>query len=346
MSHPYRSQPPRAFWSAAVPGGRAALDIYRPRAPLDGSTRIATAGSCFARHIGRWLRTAGLAVLDAEPLPATVPQSVAARYGYGLFSARFGNVYTARQMAELLAEVADGAAPLIWQNAGRFRDALRPTVEPEGLDSAAEVALHRALHLERVARMLGTTDLFVLTLGLTEAWQDRDAGRTLPLCPGVAGGTFDPTRHRLAVFRTAEVLADLHSIRALLHRFNPGMRIFLTVSPVGLAATATGDHVLTATAASKATLRAAVAEFVADVADADYFPSLEIATHPAFGGPFPAPGLREISGAGVARVMEVFFAAHGLAEAPAAAPLSAPEPIGEGDTDTTCDERLLEAFGG
>ena len=352
MTHPYDDLPREAFWKTAVAeADRDAFPgLYVPAFPITRETTVATAGSCFAQHIARYLRMAGCTVLDAEPAPRPMTEKAAQAFGYGLFSGRYGNVYTARQMRQLLEDVADGMAEerFVWENDGRFRDAFRPTVEPEGLDSAEEVMLHRNYHLERTSRMLQQADVFVFTLGLTEAWEDVPTGRVFPLCPGVAAGTFDPAQHRFRNFRHAEIVADLHAIQAQLRRFNPQIKLLLTVSPVPLTATATGRHVLDATAWSKATLRAAAGEFVEDTTDAAYFPSLEIVTHPASGGPWFEPNLRSVKPEAVDKVMAIFLEAHGLLDAEDEAYAERPAPPPEADSDVeddaVCDELLLQAF--
>jgi hypothetical protein len=345
--------PAKAFWKTAVSKADRDLfpGLYEPIVRIGPQTRVATAGSCFAQHIGRYLRDAGCTVLDAEPAPRSMTQSVAKRYGYGLFSGRYGNVYTARQMRQLLQDITDGEANrrLVWERNGRFVDALRPQVEPEGLASVDEVLLHRDYHLERTSRMLRQADVFVFTLGLTEAWEDRATGRVLPLCPGVAGGTFDPEAYVFRNFRHSEILADLHAIKALLRRFNPAMSLILTVSPVPLTATATGRHVLDATSWSKATLRGAVGEFVEESDDVDYFPSFEIVTHPASGGPWFEQNLRSVSLAGVDKVMSIFLGAHGIGidrdTAPALPPsVDENEDDSNSETDLVCEDLLLQAF--
>lgn len=346
VTTPYDNLPDRAFWSRAVVRADTAAmpGLYQPKVRIGRTTALATAGSCFAQHIGTYLRLAGCRLLDAEPAPKPMPDAVAQRFGYGLFSARYGNIYTARQLRELLQEIADDTADprLVWANSGQFRDALRPTVEPEGLTSAEEVLLHRNCHLERASRMLQQAEVFIFTLGLTEAWIDSATGRTLPLCPGVSGGTFDPARHHLHRFSHAEVLADLHAIRRLLHRFNPAMHLMLTVSPVPLTATASDEHVLTATVSAKSTLRGAAAECTQTHADVDYVPSYEIITQPGAGGPYFTANHRTVSPEGIEKVMAIFLHAHGLLDAEA----NAPPPTTPDDTenDTHCDETLLEAF--
>ena len=347
VTHPYETLPPEAFWATGVARAdpRRLPGLYRPRFAITPDTPIATAGSCFAAHIGAALRQAGCTLLDAEPAPSAMPDAVARRYGYRQFSGRYGNVYTARQMRQLLDDIADGEAQpeFIWRDKDRFRDAFRPRIEPRGLASPEEVLLHRDYHLERTSQMLREAEVFVFTLGLAEAWEDRATGRVFPVCPGVAGGRFDPARHRLRQFRHAEVLADLAAIHRTLRRFNPAMRLLLTVSPVPLTATATGAHVLAATAQAKATLRAAAGDYVAGTPTADYFPSYEIVTTPAAGGPYFAANQRSIRPEGVARVMDIFFAAHGLLDGPAPQGI-APDPLDDPEDEDACDDVLLEAF--
>ena len=346
MSHPYENLPTRAFWRSAIAeADRDAFpQMYQPRIKITQNTRVATAGSCFAQHIGNYLTLAGCNVLDAEPAPRDMSAQVAQHFGYGVYSARYGNVYTARQLRQLLEDVAaDVADPdNVWKIGTTFVDALRPTIEPIGLGSPEEVQLHRLVHLAKIRAMLPKTDVFVFTLGLTESWQNKQTGRVYPVCPGVAGGTFDPACHVFHNFTHAEVLADLHAVHDLLKRFNPAIELLLTVSPVPLTATATDDHVLPATTYSKAVLRAAAGEFIATTDNTDYFPSFEIVTAPASGGPWFAPNMRRVTSQGVEKVMRIFLAAQGLIEG--AAPDKQTSDFDEGEDDLVCDELLLQAF--
>jgi len=346
MSHPYSDLPSRAFWRTAV--AEADRDqfvgLYTPRVALTPETAIATAGSCFAQHIGNYLRIAGCTVRDAERPLQAMSDKIAKRFGYGVFSGRYGNIYTARQMCELLEDVQSGHLdPVhVWSKGDAFVDAFRPTIEPDGLESVEEVLLHRAHHLIRIAAMLERTDVFIFTLGLTECWQHAPTGRTYPVCPGVAAGTFDASAHVFHNFTQSEVLTDLHRLHALLRRFNPQMALILTVSPVPLTATATDAHVLTATTQSKAVLRAAAGEFIATSENTDYVPSFEIITAPASGGPWFDPNMRSVSAEGVEKVMRIVLTAHGLLEP---APVKEPAPLPEdSDDDLICEDLLLQSF--
>ncbi|GGH59963.1 GSCFA family protein [Frigidibacter albus] len=347
MSHPYSDLPPEAFWRSGVAevDAGALTSLYVPKVRIGLQTRIATAGSCFAQHIGRALRGAGVAVLDAEPAPLTLPEATARAFGYGLFSGRYGNIHTVRQLVQLLRDVQSGdvSEAFVWEKDGRFYDALRPGVEPLGMDSPEEVLFLRRAHLAALGRMLAEAEVFVFTLGLTEAWIDEPTGRVFQTCPGVIAGQFDPTRHVFHTFTLPELRADLELAFGLLRSFRKRMRMILTVSPVPLTATAGGGHVLAATMHSKALLRVAAGEFADAHRGVDYFPSYEIVTNPAARGRFFEPNQRSVTAEAVQMVMGTFLAAQGLADVAAPSPTSA-DPGEDPEDGVVCEDLLLGAF--
>lgn len=362
MVHPYKNQPERAFWRKAVSRYHP-MDVhgwYSRRFPFEGQ-KIATAGSCFAQHIGRNLRKYGFDYLDTEPAPELLPAADRLSFGYDMYSARYGNVYTARQFLQLFQRAFGSFTPQedYWEKDGGVVDPFRPTIEPEPFSSVAELRAMRSYHLECVAELFRKADIFVFTLGLTEAWESRLDGAAFPLCPGTSGGTFDPARHAFRNLSTAEVRADMDEVMRLARAINPALRFFITVSPVPLMATATGQHVAVATAHSKAVLRAAAGELYQAHDFVDYFPSYEIITAPFMKGYFFEPDAREVSHHGVDHVMQVFFSQHArpgaqpaAAPAPGARPAAAlshlaQESAAEAERERVkCDEQLLNAFGG
>lgn len=317
MTSPYSNLPDRAFWRSAV-GGRAPLepgDVYAPRFKIGNTTRIVTAGSCFAQHVGRALRSAGFNVVDTEPAPKSMSPALAKRFGFGLYSARYGNVYTTRQLLQLLDE-AEGRLPPaepVWEKQGRFFDAFRPGVEPEGLTSPELVALHRADHLRAVNAAFDQADLFVFTFGLTEAWIHTDTGTVYPTAPGTLAGCFDPSVFSFVNYRHAQVLDDFLQFRDRMMARRPDIRFLVTVSPVPLTATASGQHVEVATAYSKSVLRAVCGELCERFDNIDYFPSFEIITSQNARGVYYEANLRNVSMMGVNAAMRTFLAAHGSA---------------------------------
>lgn len=338
--HPYADQPDRAFWKHAVTGHDAAsLTELAPPIPDLDTARVATAGSCFAQHIGRALRDRGARYMDLEPAPPALWPANADRLGYGVYSCRYGNIYTTRQLVQLFDEAHDTRRPAepIWRRDGRFYDALRPGLQPNGFGSIREVEVLRRAHLEKVRKMFKRLDIFVFTLGLTETWVSRIDGTAYPSAPGVIAGSYDPERHVFVNLGYPEVLADLIAFRDRLKTVNPDARILLTVSPVPLAATATDQHVLVATTQSKAVLRAAAGQMAAEHDDVAYFPSYEIITgQPARHG-FYGPDLRSVQPEGVETVMGHLF--------PTPAPKPAPAKTAEQVDDTLgyehCEEGLL-----
>lgn len=344
--HPYRAQPQKAFWRQAVQD-RHFLEIgdwYERKWPIS-ELRIATAGSCFAQHIGRRLRQGGFRYLDAEPAPTVLPAERHSDFGYGMYSARYGNVYTTRQLLQLLQRALGEFTPVeqAWRHRDGWIDAFRPTIEPEPMASVDEVEALRAAHLAAVRSLFESADLFVFTLGLTEAWLSRRDGAAYPVCPGTQGGQFDPALHAFANLDYTEVMADLEAFIARARSMRPELKFLFTVSPVPLVATATPHHVVPATSYSKSVLRAAAGRLAEKYAYVDYFPSYEIVASTPMRASFFNPDQRTVVEAGVEHVMRQFFLQH---PPPPKAGGAAPAPGGAADEDdVVCDEELLATFG-
>ncbi len=272
-----------------------------------------------------------------------------------LFSARYGNIYTARQLLQLFhrAYGAFGPREDVWIEAdGRVLDPFRPTTQPGGYVSEAEMRADRAQHLAAVRRMFETADVFVFTLGLTECWVSAEDGAVFPLCPGVEGGVFDPERHRFYNQPAEDVTADMAAFVEALRQVNPAVEVVLTVSPVPLMATAEpGAHVLSATTYSKSVLRVAAETLRRRYPFVHYFPSYEIITGSFNRGAYYGSDLRSVTEDGVAHVMRLFLkhATGGAVDAPSpAVPPPAPErqddtlALAERIVAVECDEEALD----
>lgn len=309
-SSPYDGLPDHRFWRGAVEGvGRGDVDpCHGWTQPLARTDKVATAGSCFAQHISRALTQAGFDFLVTEPGPASA-EAAHAR-GFGVFSARYGNVYSASQLVQLFDRAFGAFTPQdqAWRRPdGRFVDPFRPRVEPDGFATVADLDADRAAHLAAVRRMFESLDVLVFTLGLTETWRSRDDGAVYPLAPGVVAGVFDPRRHEFVNASVSDVTTDLHAFVARLHTVNPAARLVLTVSPVPLMATYDDRHVLAASTYSKAVLRVAAEQVSRAHTACEYFPSFEIITGPHADGRYFAADRRSVTDEGVAHVMRVFL---------------------------------------
>ncbi len=339
----------RSFWRSGVVdvSPLALADIYSKKWTINPEWEIGTAGSCFAQHIARYMTQNGYNVLDVETAPNGLKPERRQAYGYALYSGRYGNIYTTRQFRQLIEETYAPSPQevLIWEKDGRFYDALRPNIEPSGFATAQEVADARAYHLERLRILFCNVDMFVFTMGLTEAWVHQRSGRVVPIAPGIIAGGETAPDYSFVNFSYPDVVADFQAAMAVLeaNRSKP-LRYLLTVSPVPLTATATGGHILTASTYSKAVLRAA-AGFLSDNNDnIDYFPSYEIVTNPGNRGTFFAANLRSVRSEGVEVVMKSFFAQH-PPETPRPGPASKRKKAVVSTEDVQCEEALLGAFG-
>lgn len=359
MSHPYETLPEDRFWRSAV-AGRDALEItglWKPKFQVKRRTRIVTAGSCFAQHFSKALVARRHRWLDFEPGPAGLTPEQRKDYHYGTFSFRTGNIYTPRILRQWLTWALTETAPPeeVWERDGRFYDPFRPGVEPGGFASPDELFASRRDTLAAIGAAVRGTQVFVFTMGLTEAWQNRATGVEYAVCPGTVAGRFDPEAHQFVNHGFAALMADMRSALRLMLRANRRLLVLLTVSPVPLTATASGQHVLTATSHSKSLLRAVAGELAQSQARVDYFPSYEIITHPAYRGRFFAPNLRSVLPEGVDHVMTQFFrdqAASFGGEVPAApvpsqpqmAPAQEPEPELTEAEELRCEEEILASF--
>lgn len=348
---PYDDLPAAAFWKRCLEDGSHHLNaLYAPKFTLRPGMRVAAAGSCFAQYFRQYVPRSDLAFVDMEPPPRKMSRDVARQFGYGMFSARFGNIYSARQLSQLFQDTQTGAVHdcAIWESGGRFIDGLRPRVEPAGFAARDELHLHRLAHLNRVRAMLEQTDVFVFTLGLTEAWRHRASGTVFPMAPGTVAGRFDPQVHEFVNFTVTDVLHDLRSAMTIGRAINPDLRFLLTVSPVPLTATASGQHVIQATTYSKSVLRAAAGQLAQENDFVDYFPSYEIITSPLFGSQFFEPNMRSVTDLGVATVMGTFFGAHPMVTyAPGPTDIHLSCETGSGDQakdELVCEDVLLQEF--
>jgi hypothetical protein len=353
-TNPYSDLAAHAFWRTGVaePGVAGLSDLWRSKWTLPANARFSTYGSCFAQHISRAMIVRQLNWFNAEPAPGRTPAKLAEAFNYGVFSARTGNIYTAAQLlihARMAAGEMDPDQIENWVEGRRFRDSLRPVIEPVAFASEADLRFSRASTVRAFRRSITAAEVFIFTLGLTESWENSETGQCYPLCPGTVAGTFDPAIH---VFRNHDyrrVRADLEAAFALIRGVNPAIRILLTVSPVPLTATASGGHVLVATTYSKSTLRAVAGDLAADADWIDYFPSYEIIMGAPARFAYFEPNLRSVTKAGVDVVMGHFFAGLDVGgevtRVEAAAPdLAAQIEAEMAADDLVCEEMVLDKF--
>ncbi|MGU7771046.1 GSCFA domain-containing protein [Burkholderia sp. MR1-5-21] len=308
MKNPYSDKPDHAFWKRSV----SSLDmsevdpVVSAPFPINLGDKIATAGSCFAQHISRTLTTEGYDYLVTESAPRC---AAAVDDGYGVFPARFGNIYTVRQLLQLFLRAYGLFHPVDtvwWRTDGRAVDPFRPRVQESGFANREEVESDRVEHFKAVREMFERANVFVFTLGLTEGWVSDIDGAVFPIAPGVVANPHIGDSISFQNFTVREMEQDLARFISLLRDVNPTIKIILTVSPVALVATYEPRHVLVSTCYSKSALRVVAEDASRDHSNVAYFPSYEIITGAYARSLYFEDDLREVRPEGVAHVMRLF----------------------------------------
>ncbi len=309
MDHPYKSAPSRAFWKRAVSDGLRLAELTNDGYTLVRRTdKVASAGSCFAANIVPYLEAAGLNYIKKHKAIPGFGELNNDNFSYAKFSAAYGNIYTVRQAVQLLQRTLGEFRPAEdrWTVGGQVIDPFRPGLRfPASSNEEFDLLTRR--YLESVKAVFCEADVFVFTLGLTEAWVSNIDGAVFPACPGTISGEYDPARHSFHNFTVDEVRADLFQFISLARSLNPNIRFVITVSPVPLVATLAGQHVLTATTYSKSVLRVAAAEAEIRLPNVAYFPAYEIVTGPHAPFDYFEPDRRSPSKTAIDAVMKAFL---------------------------------------
>ncbi|GAB4304688.1 MAG: GSCFA domain-containing protein [Desulfuromonadia bacterium] len=351
--HPYQDLPDHHFWRKAITltETHAVDPVIEPRFRVRRDDRIATAGSCFAQHIAKRLRKMGVNYFVPESGEWLLPEE-RRRRGYGVYSARYGNIYTAGQLWQLFEE-AMGSRPKSEQpwlrSDGRYVDPFRPLVEPDGFATPDDVMAARVEHLDYVRRVFCESDLFIFTLGLTESWVSVTSGDIFPLAPGVAAGTYDPESYSFVNNTVGDVVQHLGNFLRGIREVNPTVRVLLTVSPVPMIATYENRHVLVSTIYCKSVLRVAADMMLKEFDWVDYFPGYEISVGNFSLGAYYEDNLRAVRDIGVSHVMRCFMKHYLSVESDSPVGDDAqkhrgvlPTDDGSESDDVICDEMMIE----
>lgn len=312
-SHPYKLLESKAFWSQAISKNFEPTELVAGNERLlRKGDRVTSAGSCFASNLVPFIESAGLEYIRTEKFPKLF-EDLGENLGYANFSARYGNVYTARQLKQLYDRSLGLFKPEEdrWIDNKSFVDPYRPGLKFPA-SSSLEFDLITNSHLQATRKAFEMADVFVFTLGLTEGWISKKDGSTYPACPGTIAGEFDESKYEFINFTVSDIVNDLSSFIETLSSNNKKVTFIITVSPVPLVATATNKHVLNATTYSKSVLRVAAEEVTNNFRNASYFPAYEIITGPQAPENFFEPDRRNVSAEGINLVMTTLLASSGL----------------------------------
>jgi len=133
--------------------------------------------------------------------------------------------------------------------------------------------------------------LLVITFGLSEVWYDKESGDVY--WRGVPEKDYSASRHAFRVLTVAETKDNIIEMLSILRLHLGNIPIFLTVSPIPLQATFTGQNCIVADTQSKSIIRAAVGETLTQLDDENtiYWPAFEMIRW--LGGHLSYPTLHE-----------------------------------------------------
>lgn len=235
---------------------REAIDKYilqgwcPPTPFITRDDRITAFGSCFAANVSEYLAQRGYNVFNQTSASAA---AYVIRCGEGMVntfavSQQFQWAYGEREFDEAL-----------WYD-----------------KSGAEASYDEAIR-ERTRKIFNSTDVFIITLGLSEVWYNKTSGEVF--WRAIPRSKFDATRHGFKVSTVAENIENLETIYRIIRAKRPQASVIFTLSPVPLTATFRPVSCITANTVSKSVLRVALDEFCRAHSDQQglfYFPSFEI----------------------------------------------------------------------
>lgn len=270
------------------------------------STKIGSAGSCFAAEIAKYLQQKDFNYVVTEKVPDPSSGMYFDMYDhndpYSPFCAQYGilfNTPSFTQLAEKAFETRAFRKILVRaSNAGSYLDPYRESVF---FTSTQAYLDDYENHRTAIKQALTECEVFVLTLGLNEAWQLSD-GTFASRNP--RQNTSHLFKHR--VLTVQENIDYLQRFYDIVKQHNPNIKLIVSVSPVPFMATGRGEthHVVTANTHSKAVLRVAAEDFCNSHDDVFYFPSYEMVTQ-CIKEPWQGD-LRHVTPEAVKKVMNLF----------------------------------------
>jgi len=255
----YRGETTNFFPDKQALSSKRSVDEYVgkgwfPKVPFISKDDYITAfGSCFASEVTKFLYNSGYRVYGRDmTLNAYIVRS-----GEGIV-----NSAAIRQQFEWAFEGVEPKARL-WH------------------DKTGQAGTYSADIKATTRDIFEKSDVFILTLGLSEVWYEKLTGEIF--WRAIPKRDFNPDKHGFRVMSAGENLDNLRRTYELIRSHRPSATIIITLSPVPLAATFRPVSCITANAVSKAALRVAIDELFNEPGPAAdpklfYFPSYEIVT--------------------------------------------------------------------
>ena len=251
-------------------GGGPVIVFSEPKFKIEKGEKVYTIGSCFARNIEVLLSNHGF---NLPVFSEQIDQSIYNSKPYFPHTAL--NKYNPHSMAleilRALGEFQPDNEGLLSFGEDKWYD---PQMSFTKL-SAESLVKDTRLKLNNIIEQLKSSNVLILTLGLTETWFDSRTGivfnnNIAPVAP------FLKDSLRLFNSRPQEIYELLSYSLTQLKFFNPNLKVIITVSPVPLTQTFYSNDVIAANTYSKASLRVAAQMLYEDLDFVDYYPSYEM----------------------------------------------------------------------
>ena len=265
--------------------------------------KVFAIGSCFARGVEAALIRQGMQVLSKTAEFDSFPRVRNENPG------GFVNKYNVFSIYNELYWALDPAAEFPCQSIVPVGNNLY--YDPHACASlqfaSLEETLQRRAILRSVTARVQQCRVIIITLGLVEVWRDTIADVIINATPLPEAVEHHPERYEFHVSSFAETIEELEKIHGLLEQHgHPGTQIVVTVSPVPLMATFSGEDVVVANSYSKSMLRAAAQEWASHHTNVHYFPSYEI-VQCSQGAQTWEEDLRHVRGQVVQHIMRIFL---------------------------------------
>lgn len=216
------------------------------------SDNIITIGSCFTGNISTFLRHNGFKVpILNDEYNGNVPTAS--------FSDEVFNTFILRQLFTLLFDN-----------------------DNEKNDEYEFVNQHNqkmSLSIERTRQAFKKSNVFIITLGISEVWYNKKTGEVYKTAQSV--GDYDPNIHDFRVTTVKENFDNLLYVIQLIRKHVKDSSIIFTLSPVPLKATFRDVSCTVANTVSKSILRVALEDVLSKFSNDEniyYFPAYELIT--------------------------------------------------------------------
>jgi hypothetical protein len=277
--------------------------LIRPEFEIARDDRVFALGSCFARGVEGALASLGVDVASRTDAFDHLPMRA---IGWPI---DYTNKYNTEAIRNELRWALEPGNPFP-------SSALQHLPDGRWLDPYASSNLEYANKkttlewhglLSDLTGKISECRIVVITLGLIETFFDTKTGLYTNTTPHLGA---EPDRFRFRVLSFERVMEGLEDIYRLIASYgHPGAEIVVTVSPVPVGATFTGQDVVLANTFSKSVLRAAAGEWTLHHENVHYFPSYEIVMNSDRSVVWEKDG-RHVRPPFVRQIMDLFIRTH------------------------------------